>query len=373
MLPGFNHNIRYKDRVFHVQTEDNGLSQPRLITQVFVDGHILAIEKSTYEDILSAAESDEQRDQQIRVKMQAQHKMLLKNLVAGSYDDKITLYLGGAETVLPHHEDVPAAAIQEAEALPMAPMDPYGLSQDLEAIIIEAPEEISPESLLDPDFLEEIGAAVEEETRRDALARPPTPIHSLVDDLSITRSTPKADFLAVLDEEMKKQLPFEPSDTEDADEPAPLPEDEQITQRPQPAARPRGGASEGDVAFTKRRPLRPTPDPRDTLVDFGLPAALRDTLERSGKKPAPPAPKSANDLIDAELANAEEKLSPVKNMRIGDQTMLETDATELRRRIEAQRDRLRAKKKAKDEENIVVTERSLDEVILSYLSDDPEN
>lgn len=365
MLPGFNHNIRYKDRVFHVQTEDNGLKQPRLITQVFVDGHILAIEKSEYGDIVADYRTDEeQRDHQIRAKMQDQHKRLLKNLVGGLYDDKIEIYLGGETTLIPHHPDIPPAAIREAEALPSAPMHPEGLTQELEAIIIEAPEEISPESLLDPDFLEEIGAAVEAETRREPPERPPTPISSLSGDLGFdappttrphkTRKTDKnGDFLSVLDEEMKKQLPFDPK--------PPL-EDEVPTTRP---------------AKVLGRPLRPPPRPRrnepgsaDTVVDFGLPAALRDTLERPGPKPRP---RTDNEtLLDMELRNVAAKLRPMTQMRIDDDTALETDAAALQHEIAAQRHRLRHDEAPTEEDEIVVSERSLDEVILSYLSDDPE-
>ncbi|MEQ8279604.1 MAG: hypothetical protein RMA76_19395 [Deltaproteobacteria bacterium] len=351
MLPGFNHNIRYKDRVFHVQTEDNGLKQPRLITQVFVDGHILAIEKSEYADILARCGDDEEnRDQQIRVKMQDQHKQLLKNLVAGAYDDKIEIYLGGEPTIIPHHPDVPTRAIQEAEALPSAPMHPEGLTQELEAIIIEAPEEISPESLLDPDFLEEIGAAVEAETRRDAPERPPTPISSLSGS-PLADPDQTGDFLDVLDQEMKKQLPFEPRKRP--------PDDEAPTTRPQRVV--------GRPLHPPRRRNEPTS--ADTVVDFGLPAALRDTLERPGPKPSP---RSDNEtLLDMELRNVAAKLRPVQ-MRIDDDTALETDAAELQRDVAAQRNRLRAPEDTPTEEEVVVSERSLDEVILSYLSDDPE-
>src|SRR5689334_11127551 len=55
MLPGYNHNIRYKDKVFHVQTEDNGLDAPNLVTQVFLGGQIVAIERASYGDILVEA------------------------------------------------------------------------------------------------------------------------------------------------------------------------------------------------------------------------------------------------------------------------------------------------------------------------------
>ncbi|HXX65815.1 MAG TPA: FHA domain-containing protein [Polyangiaceae bacterium] len=35
---GFNNNVKYKDRTFHVQTEDSGLDKPHVITHLFADG-----------------------------------------------------------------------------------------------------------------------------------------------------------------------------------------------------------------------------------------------------------------------------------------------------------------------------------------------
>jgi predicted Zn-dependent protease len=35
---GFNNNIKFRDQVFHVQTEDSGLDQPHIITHLFADG-----------------------------------------------------------------------------------------------------------------------------------------------------------------------------------------------------------------------------------------------------------------------------------------------------------------------------------------------
>jgi len=42
VVPGFNHNIKHKGRIFHVQTEDSGPKNPHIITHLFVGGNILA-------------------------------------------------------------------------------------------------------------------------------------------------------------------------------------------------------------------------------------------------------------------------------------------------------------------------------------------
>jgi len=41
MLSGFNHNIRFRGKVYHVQTEDGGKDNPQIITHAFQGGAIL--------------------------------------------------------------------------------------------------------------------------------------------------------------------------------------------------------------------------------------------------------------------------------------------------------------------------------------------
>ena len=88
MLPGFNHNVRFNDRVYHVQTEDNGLKVASVVTQVFLAGQVLAIEKSSYQDVLDGW-AEEDRAAQIRHRMQEQHKTLLKRVTEGTYEAQL--------------------------------------------------------------------------------------------------------------------------------------------------------------------------------------------------------------------------------------------------------------------------------------------
>lgn len=105
MLPGINHNIRYKDRLFHVQTEDRGLDQPLLTTHVFLEGSVIAEERSRYEDAIAGMEDREPRNQTIRALMQTQHKGCLKILVGGGYDDRISRFADGFSDTI---EEMPA-------------------------------------------------------------------------------------------------------------------------------------------------------------------------------------------------------------------------------------------------------------------------
>ena len=48
-LLGYNNNVRHKNRVFHIQTEDSGLDRPHLITHLFADGgRVIKSHKRTY-------------------------------------------------------------------------------------------------------------------------------------------------------------------------------------------------------------------------------------------------------------------------------------------------------------------------------------
>jgi hypothetical protein len=82
-VTGFNHNIKHKGQHYHVQTEDSGISNPHLITHLFVGGNILATKKTSYKDILSTPNLSEL----VRELMEEQHKEMLRNLVNGVYDD----------------------------------------------------------------------------------------------------------------------------------------------------------------------------------------------------------------------------------------------------------------------------------------------
>ena len=45
MVVGFNHNVMYKGEVFHVQTEDSGITNPHIITLLYRGGTILCVQE----------------------------------------------------------------------------------------------------------------------------------------------------------------------------------------------------------------------------------------------------------------------------------------------------------------------------------------
>jgi hypothetical protein len=92
-LTGFNHNIKYRKRIFHVQTEDSGAANPHISTHLFQGGLIIASARIDYSDIVEEGDNVEK----VKKLMQGQHKLLMKQLIGGHFDDKIVALLGSLE------------------------------------------------------------------------------------------------------------------------------------------------------------------------------------------------------------------------------------------------------------------------------------
>jgi hypothetical protein len=83
---GYNHNVRYAGRLWHVQTEDSGVSNPHVFTHLFHEGTILATKRMDYDPTLEMTA--------VQKLMQSQHKAMLRELKAGTFDEKIGKFFG---------------------------------------------------------------------------------------------------------------------------------------------------------------------------------------------------------------------------------------------------------------------------------------
>lgn len=83
MIGGFNTNVRYKTRTFHVQTEDSGHANPKIVTLLYEGGVILTSRKSSYEDMVSA----DNLDSVVRELMESQHRVMVHDLKEGRLDE----------------------------------------------------------------------------------------------------------------------------------------------------------------------------------------------------------------------------------------------------------------------------------------------
>lgn len=82
MITGYNTDVRHGNRIFHVQTEDKGISNPRIETLIYVGGEILDNYRSSYEDLLGGAIPEPV----IQARMDEQHKTVIRDIKNGKYD-----------------------------------------------------------------------------------------------------------------------------------------------------------------------------------------------------------------------------------------------------------------------------------------------
>jgi hypothetical protein len=82
MLSGFNHNLKYKGKVYHIQTEDGGKENPQIITHAFLGGVILDTVRRSYGDLLAKPHWQDT----LRERMKAQHLEEIRKLFAGAFE-----------------------------------------------------------------------------------------------------------------------------------------------------------------------------------------------------------------------------------------------------------------------------------------------
>ena len=92
MVGGFNHNFRYQGVVYHIQTEDNGMNNPTIVTLLYHGGTIVASRKTSYADIAKI----DHLEQVVEDLMKEQHQNMLRSLKAGEFDERIRHLLAPA-------------------------------------------------------------------------------------------------------------------------------------------------------------------------------------------------------------------------------------------------------------------------------------
>ncbi len=116
-LLGYNNNVRHKGRVFHIQTEDSGVNHPHIITHLFMDGgRILKSVKKSYAEHVGADGMSEI----VRQMMKEQHKAMFIALRDGQFDHIVDPNAAQAPAAAPAVAAPPAAAPAPAPA-PAAP------------------------------------------------------------------------------------------------------------------------------------------------------------------------------------------------------------------------------------------------------------
>ncbi len=81
MLVGFNNNISFKGKTYHVQTEDSGENNPVVVTLLYYQGAILASRKTDYSQLLN----DPDCKTKLAKLMKIQHKGMIRDLMTGKH------------------------------------------------------------------------------------------------------------------------------------------------------------------------------------------------------------------------------------------------------------------------------------------------
>lgn len=118
MQIGFNNDVKYRDKTFHIQTEDHGMKLASIESQIFHSGAIYDTSIISYKKVLDKTEDHDARVKKIRLMMQANHKSLYNKLLAGEYDEFAGLEpLKKGEKIetdelVPSQDRVPEAALK---------------------------------------------------------------------------------------------------------------------------------------------------------------------------------------------------------------------------------------------------------------------
>jgi hypothetical protein len=125
VITGFNTDIKHNDKVYHIQTEDKGLSNPYIESLVYVGGEILASKKTSYAEQARTGIDEKW----IGGLMEQQHRTMIAAIKRGRFDQaadatKNSLRPGGKTTV---SQPLPASS-------PEAEVD---LDRTLDQVIID--------------------------------------------------------------------------------------------------------------------------------------------------------------------------------------------------------------------------------------------
>jgi hypothetical protein len=134
MNTGYNTDVRHGEVVFHVQTEDKGLSNPFIESLVYVGGQVLASKRASYAELLAEGKEDKE----IVAFMDHQHRTMIAAIRHGKLDAKLASLAAGRQTGA-----MPVIS-RETPRAGMATVDPAGRAAPVSPV--SPPPRLSPPS-----------------------------------------------------------------------------------------------------------------------------------------------------------------------------------------------------------------------------------
>ncbi len=83
VITGFNTDIEFQGKVYHVQTEDKGIARPVVMTLVYDRGTILASKRTPYDDLIASGLNEDVLSE----RLQKQHRTICAAIRAGRIED----------------------------------------------------------------------------------------------------------------------------------------------------------------------------------------------------------------------------------------------------------------------------------------------
>jgi len=83
VITGFNTDVKHRNRVFHIQTEDKGDANPCVESLVYVGGEILATKRTSYAEVIKLTGRDDNAVQDL---MEQQHRTMIAAIQRGRFD-----------------------------------------------------------------------------------------------------------------------------------------------------------------------------------------------------------------------------------------------------------------------------------------------
>jgi hypothetical protein len=87
MIVGYNTDIKYRNEVFHIQTEDKGQGNPTIETLVYLHGEILLSRRLSYAHLLTAAD----KNKTVKNLMKTQHDQICSELKGGNFSHLLSM------------------------------------------------------------------------------------------------------------------------------------------------------------------------------------------------------------------------------------------------------------------------------------------
>ena len=152
MITGFNTDVKHGDTVYHVQTEDKGLTNPLILSLIYVKGTILDAFRIRYEDFLDSDRFSEARLQKI---LESQHRQIVGAIKRGKYQKGMVLedYVEGdfvfplTSVAEPKTARKPEPAAETTSAPPPAPLAQVEASKHIRPAIAPPPFDNLPPAL----------------------------------------------------------------------------------------------------------------------------------------------------------------------------------------------------------------------------------